>query len=177
MATLAYNGIQAGRPVADVKNDVLIQSAANKDVVIRIMDTSNQYYLKFQDGTSTVRASIRSDGAATFSSLNATLTYNASFAAGSVAAANTNLNSALDAIFSGSFVSFNEEPPQIPDGVTTHFTTTGGKKFQPGKIMVFLGGLKQKPLVDYTENISQQAVDFLIAPPTGLLVEFSYIIG
>jgi hypothetical protein len=177
MATLTSSGGLFGKPLIDTKHDTLIESSTTKDVVIKIDDVSNLHYLKVTDGSNTVRATIRSDGLATFSALNATLAYIPSFAAGSVAAASPQVNTALDNIFSGIYMSFNEISTQTPNGVATNFPTTGSKKFQSGKIMVFLGGLKQQPGIDYSENVSKQSVDFFIPPPTGLLVEFSYIIG
>lgn len=70
----------------------------------------------------------------------------------------------------------NVVPVEIPNGVITLFTCPGGQTYEPGKIGVYLRGLRMTPTVDYNE-VGNNQIQFLGAqiPQTGDTLFFDFI--
>jgi hypothetical protein len=177
MATLTFTGNLFGRTLTDTAQDLTLFAASGKNVKIRLGDNVGLNKLEIDNDLGAVISSTSSLGNAVLNSVTASQNYVASGFAGSVAAAQATIPAALDTLYAGNNTAWNELSPQTPNGALLVFETVSQKKFIAGKVMVFVGGLKQRPGDDYTEVANRFSVAFTQPPPTGVRVEFTYIIG
>lgn len=177
MATLAFTGNLFGRTLTDTSQDLTLFAAAGKNVRIKLGDTAGVNKLEIDNSLGAVVSSTSSQGNAVLNTVTASQNYVASGFAGSVAAAQTTFPAAFDTLYAGNNMAWNELSPQTPNGALTVFETISQKKFISGKVMVFVGGLKQRPGDDYSEVVNKYSVAFTQPPPAGVRVEFTYIVG
>lgn len=68
-----------------------------------------------------------------------------------------------------------ETPPEVPNGVITHFSTS--VDYIPFSIVVYKNGTKLTVGTDYNENHANPGVDFIVPPSGGSIIQFFFDIG